>query len=881
MPTTPKMGSRVALRWQSPVYLERRRLLALLPEEPGFAVLLEAPAGFGKSVLAGQLAARLGLRTLWASARLGEPRALLARGLDLPEEAPWGAVAAALKKAPTLVVLEDLEGREDLTPLLRTLPCLLVLASRTPLPYPELPKLLAEGRLVRLGAEELAFTVEEARALFGDRPGAEEAHRATGGWPLPLFLSALTGKPPERRALLQGLKESLSPEAFQESFLLAALPYLPKEAATPATEELYARGLLRLLPRGYTLHALLKEMALESLNPEVQEAVRALGKRLPPELLAQAYHAAGLHEELLELLERPVQINLAPEVLLSWRALLEKGGERARLRLGEALLQSGRKEGFALLKPLAEARDPRVALTACGHLAYYLADPLLGQDLPQARAYLKRGLRLLEGVSPELAGRFLNDAARVPWEEGRPEEAFRLLEEALKRLPEGSPYRVAPLTNLAFLRFELKGDLEGRIRALEEGAPLGLRYSPMNYPGHLRDLGRLYLLLGDKARAMAYLKEAREAPGHPLASLEAAMLLAYLQGDEGELKALVARAELWENPYLVGRGLALLALVRKDPGLLQGVEGFLPALASAELLKDPALLPPYPAEREERLYWHAARYRLLREEGDLKALLGLTQAGPRLLPGLIPLDLLPKDRPELARPYPLTEVLQSGRKEAVALRLAEIPPLQVEVLGAFRVRNPLGEVELKGKAREVLALLLLRVPREEMAFILWPDMPEADALNNLSVWLSRLRKALEPWGVPTYLKEEGLVRTESDLMALEAALARKEAEKVLALYQEPLFPGLDLPLLDRKREELYHRVRALFLEAGEPRYLERLLELDPLDEEALLPLAEGCLSRGQRARALRLLQAYEKRLWEELRERPSGEIAALLRRLQA
>ena len=87
----------MALRWQSPVYLERERLLSLLPEEPGFVVLLEAPAGFGKSVLAGQLSARLGLRTLWASARLGEPRALLARALDLPEEAPWGAVVAALR----------------------------------------------------------------------------------------------------------------------------------------------------------------------------------------------------------------------------------------------------------------------------------------------------------------------------------------------------------------------------------------------------------------------------------------------------------------------------------------------------------------------------------------------------------------------------------------------------------------------------------------------------------------------------------------------------------------------------------------------------------------------------------------------------------------
>ena len=870
----------MALRWQSPVYLERERLLSLLPEEPGFAVLLEAPAGFGKSVLAGQLAARLGFRTLWASARLGEPKVLLAQGLGLPQEAPWGAVVAALKAEPTLVVLEDLEGTEDLSPLLRVLPALLVLASRHPLPYPELPKLLAEGRLVRLGAEELAFTLEEARALFGERPGAEEAHRATGGWPLPLFLSALTGEPPKRDALLRGLRESLTPEELQEGLLLAALPYLPEAAAIQATESLFAKGLLRRLPQGFALHALLREMALESLRLEVQKAVRASEGRLPPALLAQAYHAAGLHGELLELLERPIQINLAPEVLLSWQPLLEKGGGRARLRLGEALLQCGKREGFALLEALAEAQDPGVALAACGHLAYYLADPLLGQDLKRARAYLERGMGLLERVGPELAGRFLNDAARVPWEEGRPEEALGMLEEALRRLPEGSPYRVAPLTNLAFLHFELKGDLLGRIRALEEGAPLALRYSPVNHAGHLRDLGRLYLLLGERARAEVHLEEAQEAPGHPLASLEAGMLLARLRGDEEALKALVARAELWENPYLRGRGLALLASLKGDARLLEGVEGFFPALARAELRKDPSLLPPYPKEREERLYWHAARYRILREEEDLEALLGLTQEGPRLLPGLLPLGLLPRDRPELAQAYPLEEVLRSGWKEAILLRLPEVPPLRAEVLGRYRVLGPLGEVALSGKLREVFALLLLGLPREEAAFLLWPEMPEGAALNNLSVWLSRLRRALEPWGVPTYLKEEGLTRVESDLRALEEALSRKEAEKVLALYQEPLFPGLDLPLLDRKREELYHRVRALFLEADEPRYLERLLELDPLDEEALLPLVEKCLSRGQRARALKHLQAYRKRLWEELGERPSGEVEALFRRLQ-
>lgn len=191
----------------------------------------------------------------------------------------------------------------------------------------------------------------------------------------------------------------------------------------------------------------------------------------------------------------------------------------------------------------------------------------------------------------------------------------------------------------------------------------------------------------------------------------------------------------------------------------------------------------------------------------------------------------------------------------------------------------LGEVVLTGRLREVFALLLLGLPREEIAFLLWPDLPEAAALNNLSVWLSRLRKALEPWGASTYLREEGLGRVESDLMALEAALDRKDAEEALKLYQEPLFPGVDLPLADRKREEVHHRLRMPFLKQEDPRYQERLLELDPLDEEALLPLVEKCLKRGQKGRALRALQAYEKRLWEELREKPSSEVEALRRRL--
>ncbi|BCP67467.1 hypothetical protein TthHB5018_b24010 (plasmid) [Thermus thermophilus] len=129
---------------------------------------------------------------------------------------------------------------------------------------------------------------------------------------------------------------------------------------------------------------------------------------------------------------------------MAWEGLLRRGGPRARLRLGEALLQVGRREGFALLEPLAQGEDPALALQALGHLAYYKAEPLLGKALPEVRAHLERGLALLDRVGGELAGRFLNDAARVPYEEGRPEEAEALLEEALRRLPRGAPTASPP-----------------------------------------------------------------------------------------------------------------------------------------------------------------------------------------------------------------------------------------------------------------------------------------------------------------------------------------------------------------------------------------------------------------------------------------------------
>lgn len=55
------------------------------------------------------------------------------------------------------------------------------------------------------------------------------------------------------------------------------------------------------------------------------------------------------------------------------------------------------------------------------------------------------------------------------------------------------------------------------------------------------------------------------------------MLLAHLEGDAEALARLVAQAELWENPYLA----ALLAELKGDEGLLEGLSGFFPSLTRA------------------------------------------------------------------------------------------------------------------------------------------------------------------------------------------------------------------------------------------------------------------------------------------------------------
>jgi DNA-binding SARP family transcriptional activator len=276
-----------------------------------------------------------------------------------------------------------------------------------------------------------------------------------------------------------------------------------------------------------------------------------------------------------------------------------------------------------------------------------------------------------------------------------------------------------------------------------------------------------------------------------------------------------------------------------------------------------------------RLELQATHFLLIGNEEALEALLELTHERERVLPALVPLAALPHHRPELGAAYPLGVVLRAGWPEAARLRQAEIPPLELTLLGSFSARVLGHDAELTSKHRALLTLLALGYDREHIGEALWPDTESKKVSNNLHVQLNLLRKTLEPWGFKTYLSERGLTHTRTDFWLLREALARNDAASTLALYREPFAPGTDLPLIEEVRCEVREKVVELLFSAAhraaEPQaetYLERLLELEPLHEEALANLLERLIHSGRRREALRRYKAFVEQLREELSLEP-------------
>lgn len=192
-------------------------------------------------------------------------------------------------------------------------------------------------------------------------------------------------------------------------------------------------------------------------------------------------------------------------------------------------------------------------------------------------------------------------------------------------------------------------------------------------------------------------------------------------------------------------------------------------------------------------------------------------------------------------------------------------------------------------------MLALGVGREAIAEEMWPGTDQKKQRNNLGVQLNMLRKLLEPWGVTTYLLESGLTRFESDHARLEAALGRGDTETVTALYRGPLAPGVDGDTVVEERLNLHERVLDALLagaeanasaDVSEPdgtrrvedavRYLKRLLELEPMHEEAVQVLLGLLMRLGRRRDAQRTLERFAQLLRQETGLEPQPSTLALL-----
>lgn len=256
--------------------------------------------------------------------------------------------------------------------------------------------------------------------------------------------------------------------------------------------------------------------------------------------------------------------------------------------------------------------------------------------------------------------------------------------------------------------------------------------------------------------------------------------------------------------------------------------------------------------------------------------------------------------------HPDQELAELSAQLLAELQKNPAPPLSVRLLGDFAVlrgRQPVSAALLKQRqAGELFRLLLIspgrRLSREQVIEALWQDKSPAAAVNFFHQATSALRHALEPdlpgkFPSRYLLVEEGLVSlrlppgSEVDYERFEQHLKRGEWQQAVSLWQGEPFS------LDRykdwaawKREQLINGyLRALLALAEE--YLssgnaqdaldacQRILQIDPWQEQAAQIAMQACLQQGNRSQALRIYLNLERRLRDDLGIAPQDDLRRL------
>lgn len=243
------------------------------------------------------------------------------------------------------------------------------------------------------------------------------------------------------------------------------------------------------------------------------------------------------------------------------------------------------------------------------------------------------------------------------------------------------------------------------------------------------------------------------------------------------------------------------------------------------------------------------------------------------------------------------------------------PHLRIYLLGDFRLGLADEAIFAIQQARQqaLLTYLLLhrQAPqvRRHLAFLLWPDSSEVQALTNLRKTLTHLRQLTPILAQAIYTDHQvvqwrpnttftlDVAEFETKLVEATAAEQAGRVQEAFALwaaavahYTGPLTPSCYDDWLITERERLHQRcIGALErLVAGHERqhepaaaipYAQHLLRLDPLQETAYLQLMRLQALVGDGAAALRTYHTCVTVLARELGVEPAAEIQAAYRRL--
>lgn len=246
--------------------------------------------------------------------------------------------------------------------------------------------------------------------------------------------------------------------------------------------------------------------------------------------------------------------------------------------------------------------------------------------------------------------------------------------------------------------------------------------------------------------------------------------------------------------------------------------------------------------------------------------------------------------------------------------------MRVRILGPLEVEDESGRALELGppKQRALLALLVISpnslLSTERIVDELWGDQPPTDGPRNVRVYVSRLRKVLEPGRAkraPGRLivteqagyalridperidahQFERLIGEARSEIADDPESARSTIVEALGLWRDHPLAGLELEDFAqgeiRRLEELHLTALELRLEASlrvdEPRSvvpeLEKLVVEHPLRERFVALLMEALADSGRQAEALRTYRSLKLHMANEMGLQPSSELRYLEERI--